>query len=564
MERTYFTYIIIVFLSIIMPNWSLASIDTSLFVTNPILSRPTDKSITIGIVPKKIMQIYYEYGISSSVYLNQSEIKTIAAGVPISFVINNLLPNTRYYYRLRYKEMSADAYSAVGEYTFITQRAKGSTFIFTVEADPHLYDKKGGHTLIKIAVSNELKDNPDFILDLGDTFGDDHNPTTITQQEMMQLHLNFLPYIGLACHSAPFFFCVGNHEGESGYYLIQTPPENIAVYGTLARKYYYSNPAPDGFYTGNSTSENYGIGLPENYYAWEWGDALFVVLDAYRGYTANSKPREWEWTLGEAQYNWFKQTLENSHTKYKFVFAHHILGETRGGVSVAKYYEWGGYEANGTTWGFTANRPGWPATIHQLMVNNRVNIFFQGHDHLYAKEMLDGIVYQEVPMPSDSTYIIGTRDNGDAYSGVVLDGSGHLRVTISPSNVTVDYVRALQPADETPLVKNDEVVYSYSVLSKATAVEPENQLPAVYVLNQNYPNPFNPATNISFALPAEGFVTLEIYNSLGQEVETIVNSTLSAGKYSYVWNAANIASGVYFYQLRVGALVLSKKAILLK
>ena len=72
--------------------------------------------------------------------------------------------------------------------------------------------------------------------------------------------------------------------------------------------------------------------------------------------------------------------------------------ECRGGAEAAPFYEWGGKNADGTD-GFEQNRPGWPAPIHQLLVQHRVTAVFHGHDHLYVKQDLDGIVYQEVPQP---------------------------------------------------------------------------------------------------------------------------------------------------------------------
>jgi hypothetical protein len=304
--------------------------------------------------------------------------------------------------------------------------------------------------------------------------------------------------------------------------------------------------------------------LAQNYYAFEWGDALLVVLDAYRYYTASAKPRGWEWTLGEAQYNWLKETLENSTATFKFVFAHHVLGETRGGALVANGYEWGGYENGGKTWTFTANRPGWAMPIHQLMVENGVNIFFQGHDHLFAKEMVDGIVYQEVPMPSDSTYLIGTQDNGDAFTDVKIDASGHLRVTVSPSKTIVDYVRAWLPADEIGGHKNGEVAYSYTVSPKMTSEETESIAPSQFLLEQNYPNPFNPTTTISFSIPMADHVSLKIYNSQGQEIKTLIDGRLSAGRHACEWLMENAAGGVYFYRLITTHVSQTTKALYIK
>lgn len=538
--------------------------DTAACVANPILSRPTDKSITVRVVPKRALHIYFEYGTASSIYTKQSETTLLTANTPLQTVLSSLVPNTRYYYRMRYKEAGSTLFLSGEEHTFYTQRSKGIAFSFTIEADPHPYDKKGSHSLWYIAMRNQLKDSADFMLDLGDTFGDDHNPTTITSEELRQLHLDCLPFFGTVAHSSPLFLCIGNHEGESGYYLLQTPPNNLGVNGTLWRKYYYANPVPDEFYTGNFAVEGYGIGAPENYFAWVWGDALFVVLDAYRGYTANAKPRNWDWTLGKDQYDWFKKTLETSMAKYKFVFTHHTLGETRGGVATAKFHEWGGYEADGKTWGFTTSRPGWEMPIHQLMVKNGVSVFFQGHDHLFVKEELDGLVYQEVPMPDDSTYIIGTRDNGDAYTGVIMDASGHLRVGVSSTVATVDYVRAWLPADESAQHKNGEVAYSYSVLPKVTAVDYSTSLPTMFSLEQNFPNPFNPSTTIRYSIPARGFVDIAIYDVLGRNIAQLVHGEQAQGMHEVRLNAAGLPSGLYVYQLKCNGSTITKKALLLR
>ncbi|MCX6136584.1 MAG: metallophosphoesterase [Ignavibacteriales bacterium] len=533
-------------------------------VVSEILGRPTATSVTMSALFDVQVQAYFKWGKSSGIYNDSTAMQTAVGGTPLMSVFSNLQPDRRYYYRSCYRKPGDSQFMFGSEHTFHTQRKTGSPFRFTIEADAHPYDKKGNHSLLSIALKNQLADSADFLLDLGDTFGDDHNPLTITSEELRQLHLDWRYYFGLVCHSSPLFLCIGNHEGESGYYLLQTPPNNVAVNGTLWRKFYFPNPEPDGFYSGNPTMEGYGMGLPENYYAWEWGDALFVVLDAYRGYTANAKPRGWEWTFGKDQYDWFKRTLENSKATFKFVFTHHTLGETRGGTATAKLYEWGGYEADERTWGFTANRPGWSLPIHQLMVKNGVTIFFQGHDHLYAKEELDGIVYQEVPMPSDSTYIIGTRDNADAYTGVKLDASGHLRVTVSPSGATVDYVRAWLPADETTEHKNGEVAYSYSVAAKTTSVESNIKIPSTLLLEQNYPNPFNPSTMIRYQLKESGFVSLHVFDVLGREVVALVDEQQASGVHDVVLNAANLPGGVYYYQMKTQGAVETKKAILLK
>ncbi len=92
-----------------------------------------------------------------------------------------------------------------------------------------------------------------------------------------------------------------------------------------------------------------------------------------------------------------------------------------------------------------------------------------------------------------------------------------------------------------------------SVLSSASIKVPsvEATVPTQFALKQNYPNPFNPSTTIEYDLPANGMVRLVIYNVLGQEVATLVNQMENAGSYKIVWNADNLASGMYIYRMTV-------------
>jgi len=88
--------------------------------------------------------------------------------------------------------------------------------------------------------------------------------------------------------------------------------------------------------------------------------------------------------------------------------------------------------------------------------------------------------------------------------------------------------------------------------------------PTSYTLGQNYPNPFNPSTKISYSIPVEGFVNLDVYNSIGQKVASLVNENKTAGSYEVNFDAAKLSSGIYFYKISSGNFTETKKMILMK
>ncbi len=144
---------------------------------NEILGRPTDKSVTISALFSQVVQTKFEFG-TSPLGLSQSTYTvTSLPETPVVMGLLPLAPNTRYYYRTVYKT-PGPIFNFGPIRTFHTQRAPGSTFRFTVEADEHLYDKKGVRSLYEICLQNQARDSADFMFSLGDTFGDDHTPLT--------------------------------------------------------------------------------------------------------------------------------------------------------------------------------------------------------------------------------------------------------------------------------------------------------------------------------------------------------------------------------------------------
>ena len=456
----------------------------STFLGREFLGRPTNDSVTIHALSLLTLDVFFEYGPQPGIYQKVTPVVRYPGGSPIEAVLDRLNANSRYFYRMRYKLPSESFYRAGRERSFVTQRAIYSTFTFTVTADSHItlskYSPDGAdlQALYRRTLRNVMMDAPDFNIDMGDIFFLDSKGGRfiLDLQDAIDRDLLQRPFMDLIAHSSPYFCVLGNHEAEQGWRLDGTA-ENIAVWATLARKHIFPMPYPDAFYSGNTTSEQY-VGIRENYYSWRWGNALFVVLDPYWYTTAQpyddpidglGTRDNWDWTLGRTQYDWLVDTLENSNANFKFVFAHQVTGGVdnygRGGAEAASHalggtgsYEWGGEDSHGN-YVFNIKRPGWGDPIQKVFVDNGVTIFFHGHDHVFVAQTLDDIGYQECPQPSDPDYEEGLYVAGHYWTGLKVNNSGHLRVTVTPAQVTVEYIRAYLLGDG----DNGDLGHSYTI-----------------------------------------------------------------------------------------------------
>jgi len=97
-----------------------------------------------------------------------------------------------------------------------------------------------------------------------------------------------------------------------------------------------------------------------------------------------------------------------------------------------------------------------------------------------------------------------------------------------------------------------------------TSVFNQYEKPYNYLLEQNYPNPFNPTTEIKYSIAKSSFVTLVVYNFLGEKVKTLISQKQKAGKYSLVFDFSYLPSGIYFYHIKAGNFTSTKKMVLLK
>ena len=498
-----------------------------------LLGRPTDTSISVSVMTHSDQHVYVEYGRQAGSYTERSVAMELIAERPHEFELASLDPDAEYFYRLRFKAPDAENFRAAEEHDFSTQKQKGSSFNFAVQADPHMgartrfqkwcggrCNRESANDLtFNTTMANMVEKNPDFVVDLGDTFMTSQNAgngmfeiqerernAPIGQAEVISDYVYLRSLLTQAASTTALFLVPGNHDTERQTRLDGTP-NNLSVWANNARKTYFPTPTDNGFYTGSTTEVDY-IGRHDGHYAWEWGDALFIGLDPFwngpPGGWGNDGP--WGRSLGREQFDWLRDTLEASDATFKFVFLHHLIGgldnpfgSSRGGHLYADYFEWGGrtpfdqenwlrenivpfddsprsrpeagappmrtVDSSTEAYEFDRYREGWGVPIHQMLVDNGVNIVFHGHDHMYVMEThRDGIVYQETPTPGGTgetgDVMLGAARMGyDIENGVIISSSGFLNVSVSPEEVTVDYIKNVYDCDQ----DCGEVVHSYTI-----------------------------------------------------------------------------------------------------
>ncbi|HPN39135.1 MAG TPA: choice-of-anchor A family protein [Melioribacteraceae bacterium] len=222
---------------------------------------------------------------------------------------------------------------------------------------------------------------------------------------------------------------------------------------------------------------------------------------------------------------WVKEVVGYNHVW--------TLAVTHDNVLLAGTYGGGMYRSvdGGSTWQLAING-----------INSRYiyHIFVGSNNVVYASGWAAGI--------------FASTNNGENWSSGGLEGLG-INLAFSSGSSSKEAGQRVYAVSA-----NGTIYYTDSPF---TSVE-ENIQVNIFELGQNFPNPFNPSTTIMYQIPTNGIVSLKIYNILGQEVSTLINEYQVSGKYSVVFNAKNLASGMYIYQLKAGNITQSKKLMLLK
>jgi hypothetical protein len=153
-------------------------------------------------------------------------------------------------------------------------------------------------------------------------------------------------------------------------------------------------------------------------------------------------------------------------------------------------------------------------------------------------------------------------------NGVIASNSGHLRVTVSPDSVSVDYVRAFLPTQENPSRHNKDISYTYTI--EAVNCYDSLQVEVPLIKNENsttihvFPNPFSASSNIEINVNKTETATLEIFNSFGVLVKTLESGKVEGGLHRYEFSGTDFPSGVYHVKFTVGKDVSTTKMILIK
>jgi len=375
-------------------------------------------------------------------------------------VIQGLRPNQSYLWELDvdpvdHSSVKSERYDG----RFVTQRTAGRSFLFDIFADSHFPSEQfsgdidsWGFSVQFVAeeatlqeqefmdiANNMNNDRPDFVVQLGDPF-DLHTlgfMPALSRTQAALAHLYARCLISRLNQCGAMFQVLGNWEGESGCH-----PELKRSNAIWARKLYQINPRRETYEVNGKGSAD------ENYYAFEWGDMLGVVLDVKRytptchmfGNTMDGKKvgRPDTFSLGRDQMTFLEQVLKSSHHAYKFVFIHHPVGGKAGDEDNSIYGRGGG----------NAAYVGEQRQVHELMLKEGVQVLFHGHDHVFTDIVVDGIHYAL----TGTTCAPWRFERETTGYTKYWTTSGHTRVRVGTALARVEFV-----------ARNGTVLHSFDV-----------------------------------------------------------------------------------------------------
>jgi hypothetical protein len=337
--------------------------------------------------------------------------------------ITGLNPGTLYEYEIGAAAGEVLGVSYRGSVT--TARPPGSSFTFAIVSDTHIgsnlaYSNQGDESVLSRTGLEIATAEPDFIVNLGDIldfheygFNDPPPVSSLTRDAYVNYRASFGDVLGHASH----FPVIGGWDSENGCNTLEEIDRSRSQ-----RLLYLPGPDP----------ETYPGGSPfEDYYAFTWGDALFVVLNVFT-YTPTCHRLDWDpgladdWTLGDAQLEFLRQTLEHATSRWRFLLIHHPVGGDAGNDVESAYGRGGGRAAH----------VGEQDLVHALMQTYGVQIFFYGHDHVFTDMTVDATHYT-LPGSAGSIWPFSDAQTGYTQS---WPNSGWGRIDVSANSVHVAFM----------------------------------------------------------------------------------------------------------------------------
>lgn len=393
----------------------------------PVLARPTTESILVNARnghTDAIAQLRIR-PLGETQWMPFGPELEVRAGEFLNWGVDGLDGGTAYEYQVQTAAPGGDL-EPVARGRFTTQRSGEVGFEAALITDAHTGSFADGTRPVEVldeVIRNVRRDRPDFVIALGDnvawsTSRNSPQQDSVGAQRAYSMYRRHIAPLSMSC---PHFGLIGNWEGESG----KLPPESAALCEQVRRQF-TPNPKHDTYPQGGSEAEDY--------YAFAWGPALFVVLNV-QSYTVPSGPQPTprddvtiveDWTLGRQQFAWMQKTLSTSDHPYKFVCIHHAVGG-HAATERETLYGRGGPRAAGV---------GEQRLIHEAMREFGVQVFFYGHDHVFVDEIVDGIHYT-LPGSCGAPWKFGKEITG---YGRYWGDSGHARLIVRPDQTTVSFV----------------------------------------------------------------------------------------------------------------------------
>ena len=256
------------------------------------------------------------------------------------------------------------------------------------------------------------------------------------------------------------------------------------------------------------------------YWSYDYGPAHFVVIDQYASYNP-----------GSLQLQWIEDDLAATNKDWKFIYLHEPGWSAGGGhnnnISVQNY-------------------------IQPLCEQYGVSIVFAGHNHYYARAVVNGVQHittggggapRHYPTPGMPNIVFSAREYH--FCKIEINGDT-LHFKASKTNSTI--------------------IDSFDIVLGAVGIDDDSrgEMPQELLLYPAYPNPFNPTSTISWQLAVSSPVNLAVYNLAGQRVAVLVDERQPAGFHQIEFDASELASGIYLYRLRAGKYVETRKMVLMK